>query len=976
MLAAGFVLGAPLAQAQNATWNGATVDWNDPTNWTPNAPPSGPTGTATFGPAGSPTVFFNDAVTTVGTILFTTNAQLYTFNVCFCQELQLNGAGIVNNSAFAQQFANEGALTFLNASSAGNAAIANVFGGTIDFRNTSSAGQATIDNVDNSVVNFRNNSTAGAATINNTDGAEVTFFNFSTGGTATINNSSSGLVIFTDRSSAAGATITNNDGAATIFDSQATAANATIKNFGFGSVQFYDRSTAGSAIIENNEFGTVSFSNRSTAGSATITNNSVLGMAFLDQSTAGDATIITKSGAQTLFFDRGTGGNAQFITEAGGIVDFSGTDGANNDGQVTAGSIAGAGDYFIGANNTLTVGSNNLSTEVSGIIADVCGCAPGPGSLVKVGTGTLTLSGINTYTGTTTVNAGTLIVNGSIATSSLLTVNAGGTVGGTGFLPSTVIDGGTLSPGNSIGTINVTGALQFSSAGVYKVELLGAAADKTNVTGAATLAGTVQVVPLSTTLQFGTPYTILTAAGGTIGQFGGATSSAPLTLTLAYVGNDVLLSLAPNLGGVNGLNTNQRAVGRGLDQGMIQAGGTAGYDVLFQLPASQIPNALTQLSGELGTGAAPAGLLSMNEFLKLMIDPFAGSRGEDGATGPALGFAADHRAPVQAMDAYAAFRPFNKAPVAPPIADLDRWTAWGAAYGSYSRADGDGVVGSQDRTVRTGHVAGGFERRLSPNAVIGFALSGGSARFNLSNGLGSGRGEILQGGFYGAWRFDSYYLSASLAASYYDVSSDRVRVAAGRQPARRLLRRHRLRRPHRRRSPLRPGGLRHHPVRGDAGEHGAHRRLQRAPRQRIAARRARLQRRNDVTAAHRSRRDLRPPFRRDVGRHALLVHARRLGARILAREFGGRGVSVAAGLDLLGAGRGAVHQRGAAGGRRALEFRQRADLARQDRGRILRPRHHLQRQRGVAESLVVSGSRRKIRPPSRWRPYPFPDRDD
>ena len=120
--------------------------------------------------------------------------------------------------------------------------------------------------------------------------------------------------------------------------------------------------------------------------------------------------------------------------------------------------------------NTLTVGSNNLSTEVSGIIADVCGCAPGPGSLVKVGTGTLTLSGINTYTGTTTVNAGTLIVNGSIATSSLLTVNAGGTVGGTGILPSTFIDGGTLSPGNSIGTINVTGALQFSSAGVYQVE--------------------------------------------------------------------------------------------------------------------------------------------------------------------------------------------------------------------------------------------------------------------------------------------------------------------------------------------------------------------------------------------------------------------------------------------------------------------------------------------------------------------------
>lgn len=712
LLAAGFVLGAPLAQAQDATWTGATPDWNDPTNWTPNAPPSGPTGTATFGATGGPTVVFNDALTAVGTIQFTAGAQLYTTNICACQELQINGAGIVNNSAFAQQFANEGTLTFLNASTAGNAAIANTLGGTIDFRNSSSAGQATIDNVD-SLVNFRNASTAG---------------------------------------------------------------NATITNSGFGAVSFRNQSTAGSAIINNNDFGIVEFRNTSTAGNATITNNSVLGMAFLDQSTAGNATITTGNGATTFFFDNSTGGNAQFITEAGGIVDFSGTLGANNDGQITAGSIAGAGDYFIGAGNTLTVGSNNLSTEVSGIIADVCGCAPGPGSLVKVGTGTLTLSGVNTYTGTTTVNAGTLMVNGSIASSSLLTVNAGGIIGGTGILPTTVINGGTISPGASIGTINVAGALTFSSAGVYQVELLGAAADKINVAGAATLAGAVQVVPLSTTLQFGTPYTILTAAGGTVGQFGGATAPGVtgLSLVLSYVGNDVLLTLAPNLAGVNGLNTNQQAVAQGIDRALAAAGSNAGFESLFLLPASQIPIALTQLSGELGTGAAPAGLLSMNEFLKLMIDPFAGTRGEEGNTGPALGFAQDRRTPVEATEAYAAFRPFNKAPVATPLAYQDRWTVWGAAYGSYSHADGDGGVGSHDRTVRTGHIAGGFERRFSPNAVIGFALSGGSARFNLNNGLGSGRGDIFQGGLYGAWRFDSYYLSASAAAAYFDVSSDRA----------------------------------------------------------------------------------------------------------------------------------------------------------------------------------------------------------
>ena len=49
------------------------------------------------------------------------------------------------------------------------------------------------------------------------------------------------------------------------------------------------------------------------------------------------------------------------------------------------------------------------------------------GALIKSGTGTVTLSGVNTYTGATTVNGGTLSVNGSIASSSRLTVNAGGT---------------------------------------------------------------------------------------------------------------------------------------------------------------------------------------------------------------------------------------------------------------------------------------------------------------------------------------------------------------------------------------------------------------------------------------------------------------------------------------------------------------------------------------------------------------------
>jgi autotransporter-associated beta strand protein len=98
---------------------------------------------------------------------------------------------------------------------------------------------------------------------------------------------------------------------------------------------------------------------------------------------------------------------------------------------MTAGSIAGGGNLFLGG-NALTVGSNNLSTIVSGVFSDGGISGGTGGSLIKVGLGTLTLSGSNTYTGATTINAGTLEVDGSVAPSSGVTVNSGATLTGTG----------------------------------------------------------------------------------------------------------------------------------------------------------------------------------------------------------------------------------------------------------------------------------------------------------------------------------------------------------------------------------------------------------------------------------------------------------------------------------------------------------------------------------------------------------------
>ena len=140
------------------------------------------------------------------------------------------------------------------------------------------------------------------------------------------------------------------------------------------------------------------------------------------------------------------------------------------------------------------------------------------------------------------MNAGALIVNGSIAASSGLTVATGALVGGTGALPSTTING-TLSPGNSIGTITINGNLVLGAGAIYRVEVSPTAADRTNVTGTATLAGTAQLV-FGPGTYTSNSYTILSAAGGRTGTFDTVTTEglpATLSASLSYTATDVLL---------------------------------------------------------------------------------------------------------------------------------------------------------------------------------------------------------------------------------------------------------------------------------------------------------------------------------------------------------------------------------------------------------------------------------------------------
>jgi T5SS/PEP-CTERM-associated repeat protein len=128
-------------------------------------------------------------------------------------------------------------------------------------------------------------------------------------------------------------------------------------------------------------------------------------------------------------------------------------------GTIIAPTIAfGAGTGVINFNQ-----SN--STTVSAAIS-------GNGTVNQLGSGTTTLSASNTYTGATTVSAGKLVVDGSISLSTV-TVQ-GGTLSGSGTVGGLIVNtGGTISPGNSPGALNVAGNVVWNAGGNYNWQIAG-----------------------------------------------------------------------------------------------------------------------------------------------------------------------------------------------------------------------------------------------------------------------------------------------------------------------------------------------------------------------------------------------------------------------------------------------------------------------------------------------------------------------
>lgn len=153
-----------------------------------------------------------------------------------------------------------------------------------------------------------------------------------------------------------------------------------------------------------------------------------------------------------------------------------------NDRIETTGAIDGRGLIDLGS-GTLRAGADNDSSTFTGLII-------GTGDLYKLGTGTWTLTGNNTYSGQTTVSAGALIVDGS-QPQSPVAVNGTANLGGSGVVGNLQVFG-SVRPGTSPGILTSSN-VNFAVQGDYFVELNGSAPgtgyDQLNVRGTNQLGG-------------------------------------------------------------------------------------------------------------------------------------------------------------------------------------------------------------------------------------------------------------------------------------------------------------------------------------------------------------------------------------------------------------------------------------------------------------------------------------------------------
>jgi outer membrane autotransporter protein len=414
-------------------------------------------------------------------------------------------------------------------------------------------------------------------------------------------------------------------------------------------------------------------------------------------------------------------------------------------------------------NGTMTVGGNALIDSNSTMTVNGLLSVGGSASFTNISLLTINTGGLVTVGNTTSISTGSqATINGQL-TSPQVNVNGSSLLTGAGRIVGNVVNSGTVAPGNSPGTLTITGNYTQTAGGNLLMEIASQTAfDRLVVGGTANLGGTLQVLATGFQFAYGQQFQVL-QAGSITGQFASMTTSDPSNFRVRFLqnGGTGTVLIAPTSYTLVAETQNQRNVAGALN-GFISA--TSGdrltiSTALDLLSASQFPDAFNAISPAQYENLAATNIEQTNALSQILQQRFNSVR-----LGGGRGFTNNGINSPLGSDSKTALSPnSNKDDILRPAPD-NNWGVWVQGNGLFGEFDNVSNVPNSKFT--SGGVIAGVDYQFAHHITLGAFTGYQGVYAEYSNG-GAMNVNTVNFGVYATYQDPSgLYVNAIVNGGY------------------------------------------------------------------------------------------------------------------------------------------------------------------------------------------------------------------